>query len=315
MKLSVNFLISSIVLSTANLAAARNEKKGVAFNGAQACSTLEPHTDSSWWYSWGLSTGFSGKWNFCDADAQVVHPADAARADGMEFVPMFWNSVPDPNSLDADTIANMQAASHVMGFNEPELPAQANLSPSDAAAMWADVVDIAGQYNLNIVGPCMTKDGFSWYDEWLSECNALYPGVGCHHDVVCIHMYQNPHPCDTSKPWECIGDETGNHAKNYLNRWYNDYGNKPIWVTEYGCYPVSAEDLKHFFFIFSYNRVTNALKFISSGPVKVVTPLNMQLSWTSLLQFLNHLSLLIKLKDTIGSQPTPAILRLLDLEL
>ena len=194
----------------------------------------------SWWYSWGTGDGFSdGRWSFCDVDQHATSPADAARADGMEFVPMFWNSVPDPNNLSATQIANFQAASHVMGFNEPERPDQANLTPANAAAKWANVVTIANTYNLKIVGPCMTKDAFTWYDEWLTECNNLYPGVGCHHDAVCIHMYLQPHPCDTSKSWECFGDATGYHAKMHLNRWWNDYGNKPIWVTEYGCYPVS----------------------------------------------------------------------------
>ena len=219
----------------------RNPKKGVALAGAQACSALEPHTDSSWWYSWSTSDGFSGKWSFCNDDAQTPSPSDTARANGMEFVPMFWSSVPDPASLDADTIANMQAASHVMGFNEPERTDQANLSPFEAATKWEDVVAIANNYDLKIVGPCLTKDAFAWYDEWLTECDTLYPGVGCHHDAVCIHMYMQPAPCDTSKSWECIGSESNPyHAKYHLDRWYNDYGNKPIWVTEYGCYPWTA---------------------------------------------------------------------------
>ena len=62
---------------------ARNPKKGVSFAGPQACSALEPHTDSSWWYSWSTNTGYDGRWSFCDAAAQVPHPADAARANGM----------------------------------------------------------------------------------------------------------------------------------------------------------------------------------------------------------------------------------------
>lgn len=65
--------------------------------------------------------------------------------------------------------------------------------------MWGNLVTIAQTYELKIVGPCMTKDAFTWYNEWLGQCDALYPGVGCHHDAVCIHMYMQPHPCDTSK--------------------------------------------------------------------------------------------------------------------
>mmetsp|Transcript_27421 Transcript_27421/g.40494 ORF Transcript_27421/g.40494 Transcript_27421/m.40494 type:complete len:643 (+) Transcript_27421:231-2159(+) len=238
----MKFYIALVVVVTSNIlfggveAAVRNPKKGIAIAGAQACSTLEPHTDSSWWYSWTTTTGFDGKKNFCDAGAEAVHPVDAARADGMEFVPMFWSSV--PSTLTEDEIANFQAATHVIGFNEPERTDQANLTPAQAATMWADVVAIANEYNLQIVGPCVTKDAYDWYDQWLTACDSLYgAGVGCQHDKVCIHMYLQPHPCNTSKSWECVGDETGYHAKYYLNKWYDDYGNKPIWVTEYGCYP------------------------------------------------------------------------------
>ena len=37
---------------------------------AQTCDVLDAHKRSSWWYSWGLGTGFDG--SFCDA------PDDAA---------------------------------------------------------------------------------------------------------------------------------------------------------------------------------------------------------------------------------------------
>ena len=145
--------------------------------------------------------------------------------------------MPDPNNLSAEVADSLLAARAVMGFNEPERSDQANLSPAQAAAMWGDVMTIADNFGLEIVGPCMTKDAFDWYDQWLSECNTRYPDGGCKHDAVCIHMYMQPAPCDTSKSWECFGDETGYHAKYHLDRWWNNYGNKPIWVTEYGCYP------------------------------------------------------------------------------
>lgn len=224
--------------------ASRNPNKGVSFSGAQSCTTLQPHSDSSWWYTWSTQNGFESgnKFNLCDVAAYLTdtsnpHPVTEARSNGMEFVPNFWSFVPALNELDSKTIANLQAASYVMTFNEPERTDQANLTPAAAAAMWANLVAIANQYQLQIVAPCMTKDAFSWFDEFLVECDSLYPGEGCHFDATCIHIYQQPHPCDVTKNWECIGDETGYHARSYINRWYNDYGNKPVWITEYGCYP------------------------------------------------------------------------------
>ena len=122
-----------------------------------------------------------------------------------------------------------------MTFNEPERADQANLHATDAALLWPQIEAIADEYNLQIVGPCMTKDGYTWqYDDFITECE------NCRIDYTCIHTYYQPWPCDGSKDWECIGNESlgqDHWLRRTLDRWYNDYGQKPIWVTEYGCYP------------------------------------------------------------------------------
>ena len=64
---------------------ARAPKRGVAVHTAQTCDVLDAHKRSSWWYSWGLGTGFDG--SFCDAPDDA---AARARASHMDFVPMFW---------------------------------------------------------------------------------------------------------------------------------------------------------------------------------------------------------------------------------
>eukprot|EP00594_Rhizosolenia_setigera_P021006 CAMPEP_0178981054 /NCGR_PEP_ID=MMETSP0789-20121207/26843_1 /TAXON_ID=3005 /ORGANISM="Rhizosolenia setigera, Strain CCMP 1694" /LENGTH=466 /DNA_ID=CAMNT_0020671545 /DNA_START=60 /DNA_END=1457 /DNA_ORIENTATION=- len=220
------------LLST-SLTLARNPKKGVSFSGAQSCKSLEVHTDSSWWYTWGTNAGFAGNLrNFCQNDNGAA--AAAARADGMDFVPMFWNSV--PSTIDAELQAELEAATYLMTFNEPERGDQANLTPAQAAALWPQIENIADTYGLSIVGPCMTKDAYDWYDDFLAAC------TNCRIDYTCIHTYYQPWPCDGSKDWECIGNaDLGNDywLRVTLDRWFDDYG-KPIWVTEYGCYPWDA---------------------------------------------------------------------------
>ena len=133
---------------------------------------------------------------------------------------MFWSSVTDPNTLSLEQIANLDAATHVMGYNEPERTDQANLTPYQAASMWGNLVTIAQTYELKIVGPA-----FTWYNEWLVQCDALYPGVGCHHDMmlfvstcICSHI-------------RVIRPRAGSalvmkrdiiyHAKYHLDRWWN----------------------------------------------------------------------------------------------
>ena len=66
----------------------RNPKKGLNFDGGvQSCSSLEPHTDSSWWYTWGVYNGFTNTLQSFCPDGSTA--ADHARAAGMDFVPMF----------------------------------------------------------------------------------------------------------------------------------------------------------------------------------------------------------------------------------
>lgn len=225
------------------VAAERNPKKGVSFRTTQSCSVLEGHTTSSWWYSWGASsTGFED--SFCpDGGASAV---SAARASGMEFVPMFWNSVPSFPFSDANLDANMQEATYLMTFNEPEKTDQANIPAADAAAMWTDIVTIADHYGLEIVGPCMTNGGpgRTWYNQFVAECDSLYgPGTGCRTEYTCIHQYFQPYPCDPGvESWACIGNSAASSAVSDLNYWYSTYGNKPIWVTEYACAPWGGAD-------------------------------------------------------------------------
>ena len=146
---------------------------------------------------------------------------------------MFWRSVP-PQPLEAAIASELDAASYLMTFNEPERADQANLSPTYAASLWPQIEAIADAYNLEIVGPCMTKDATEWYDAFIASC------TNCRIDYTCIHTYYQPWPCDGSKNWERIGSATQGDdywLKWTLDKWYNWYGQKKIWVTEYGCYP------------------------------------------------------------------------------
>jgi hypothetical protein len=153
----------------------------------------------------------------------------------MEFVPMFWGATSIPlQPFDQATHEEFVAASNLLTFNEPERIDQANMTPAQAAALWPQIEAIASTYDLKIVGPCMTKDAYTWYNDFLAAC------TNCRIDYTCIHTYYQPMPC-TGPDWECIGTTDPSKSETFfleytLDKWYNNYG-KPIWVTEYGCYP------------------------------------------------------------------------------
>ncbi|KAL7577159.1 hypothetical protein ACA910_003497 [Epithemia clementina (nom. ined.)] len=226
-------MLVALLNSTAN-AQVRNPKKGLSFDTAHTCDALTPHTASSWWYSWSPSDGFPNSW--CSGDTNA--PGQAAKAAGMEFVPMFWGG--PPSNFTAHQIANLNAATYLMSYNEPDRTDQANKDPAFAAQQWPNFVAIANQYSLQLVAPCVTQDGYWWYDQWLANCTAFYGAGGCQYEHTCIHMYFQPYQPSTSscKPgvldWACIGPGAS-QAKSKISKWYNDYGQKPIWITELAC--------------------------------------------------------------------------------
>lgn len=227
----------------------RNHKKGVAIKTAQSCLALEPHKTSSWWYSWSVTDGFGttyshskNKGSFCSPVDAVVN-VDNARDAGMDFVPMFWRRIPE-RPFDEAVHINLEKSRYLLTFNEPEFEVQANLSPREVAEMWSEIVEIAGDFKLQIVAPCSESGGHgkTWYTGWKQECHNLYGDTGCEYDFICLHMYYHPYPCeDGVHDWACIG-ENASSASSALLTWYNTFGQKPIWVTEFACAPWGGAD-------------------------------------------------------------------------
>lgn len=227
----------------------RNYKKGVVFDIAQSCDALETQKTSSWWYSWSISDGFGttpssrNKGSFCPAADSLI-ATDKARDAGMDFVPMFWRSIPD-RPFDEVLHKNLGKSQYLLTFNKPESEMQAKyLSPRQVADMWPEIVEIAMDYDLRLIAPCSESGGHgrTWHEDWKKECHFLYGEIGCEYDFVCLHMYYHPYPCaDNVHDWACIG-ENSTSASNTLRYWYDTFGQKPVWVTEFACAPWGGSD-------------------------------------------------------------------------
>lgn len=182
---------------------ARSAKRGVAFNFSLA-DDLPLLTDAiSWDYNWGNDqNALAATWM---DDEQV------------EYCPMCWN-----NSYNADRIrAYVQAhpsTKYLLGYNEPNLKDQANMTPAQAAARWGEVVALAKELHLKLVSPAMnygTLSGYSDPIKWLDEFFAQ-PGVSLDDiDAISIHCYM----------------ASPQALKDYVARFYKY--NKPIWMTEF----------------------------------------------------------------------------------
>jgi hypothetical protein len=119
------------------------------------------------------------------------------------------------NSWSSNAKAAIAAGStHLLGFNEPDLSSQSNLSPSAAASAWKTYMQpFAGQAKL--VSPAVTNGGsemgLQWTKEFLGNC------TGCTVDAIALHWYSN-YALD---------------LQNHIQSAYSMFG-KPIWVTEFG---------------------------------------------------------------------------------
>lgn len=186
-------------------ASARSYKRGVSENQFSLLGQMKPlEPGVSWYYTWG-NTPPSGY-----QDQLVGY-------EGYDFIPMCWNA-----GYNADAIREYcrthPKCKYILGFNEPNFKAQANMTPQEAAAKWPDVVALAREFNLKIVAPAMNyspdapyQQPTSWFDEFV---NLVGKDA---FDFVAIHNYGGFGVMQTlgTQFWERYG--------------------KPVWVTEF-CY-------------------------------------------------------------------------------
>ena len=179
----------------------KSAKRGVAFNFSQA-EDLPLLTDAiSWDYNWGNDQNtLAAKW---------------MDDEGVEFCPMCWS-----NNYSADRIRAYVAAhpsvKYLLAYNEPNLKDQANMTPSQAAARWNEVVSLAKELKLKLVSPAMnygTLSGYSDPIKWLDEFFTLVDPDEIY--AISVHCYM----------------ASPQAVEDYIARFYK-YG-KPIWLTEF----------------------------------------------------------------------------------
>lgn len=187
---------------TAFNADAKSFKRGVsenAFTLTEEMDVLVP--GCSWLYNWANTP---------------TSNADYMSDDTWEFIPMCWNA-----NYNSDNIRNYCKAhpetKYLLGFNEPNFVAQANMTPESAAAAWPQVKALADELGLELVGPAVNyspdgpeNDPYTWYAKFVE---LVGPDA---FDYIAIHNYS--------------GGSGG--MKDMIDRFYSLYGKK-IWVTEF----------------------------------------------------------------------------------
>lgn len=181
----------------------KSAKRGVSFDFKQAEDLPLLSPSCSWAYNWG--------------NTQSAQAALWFDSNDMDFCPMAWN-----NTYNADAIRQYVQAhpktKYLLGFNEPNLKDQCNMTPAEAAAHWGEVVALAKKLGLQLVSPAMnygTLAGYSDPVKWLDEFFAQ-PSVSLD-DVCAIAVH-----CYMSSP---------SAVRNYIEM-FRKYG-KPVWLTEF----------------------------------------------------------------------------------
>ncbi|KAJ5678906.1 Glycoside hydrolase superfamily [Penicillium macrosclerotiorum] len=181
--------------STAN----NTSKRGAAYNDNTLVSPLASTGTISWAYNWGSSSGDS-------------------LPSGVEYFPMLWGT----NFL-SDWTSNVNSAlsagsSSILGFNEPDNTAQANLGTLEAALLYKQYITPYGS-QATLISPAVTSsnddgEGLSWLKTFLTEC------VGCNITGMAVHWYG-----DSVDDFKSFIEEAESTA--------SEFNLSELWVTEF----------------------------------------------------------------------------------
>jgi RNA polymerase sigma factor (sigma-70 family) len=171
-------------------------KKGVSvwtFNGVNSALA---QSKADWYYTW--STSHSG----------ITSPS------GVGFVPMIWGA----GSVTASNLAQAKAAGpYLLGFNEPDMAAQSNMTVDQALSLWPQLMATGSTLGSPAVATGAATSG-GWLDQFMSGAQAK----GYRVDFITLHWYGG----------DFNTADAVSQLKSYVQAVYNRY-HKPIWLTEY----------------------------------------------------------------------------------
>jgi hypothetical protein len=192
---------------------AKSSKRGIAYDLASAEDLSALSLGVSWWYDWGLRPN-------------AAVPADYRTRYGIDFQPMLWNGTFDATEV-TTWLQSQPDIRHLLLLNEPNLTDQANLTPSQAAALWPRYEAVAAATGVKLIGPAITWGTMTGYADpvvWLDAFYAAYRSANGNRDpqidYLAFHWYDYG-----------LGAQLDRLTK---------YG-KPFWVTEFANWHSQAD--------------------------------------------------------------------------
>ena len=152
---------------------------------------------------------------------------------GGQFVPMIWGHTGSEQSASGITTSITSFVNKnyafVLGFNEPDNTGQSNIPVATAISLWPSFDNPA--IKIGTPGTAANANpGMAWFTSFMSMLNA---NTSLRADFIAIHWYGwNAGSCNA----------TASELENYI-KWAEGFaGNRPIWITEFGCLNQSAPD-------------------------------------------------------------------------
>ena len=183
--------------------------KGVANSPCAARTAL----NVSWYYNW-----------------EQKETEACSDGKGGAFVPMVWG-----HTGAEQTAANIQSSvagfvskgyQFVLGFNEPDNSGQSNIAVASAISLLPSFDNAA----IAVGTPATSANaaGQTWFKDYMSQVAA---NTTLRADFIAIHWYGwNDGSCDAK----------ASQLESYIKYAEGFPGNRPIWLTEWGCLNLSA---------------------------------------------------------------------------
>ena len=160
-----------------------------------------------------------------------------------EFVPMIF----DTQYMSYVATINKTSATHLLGFNEPDEPNQANMDVAQAIQLWPQLMDTG----LKLGSPAATQypnsngkqgNGPLWLSEFMGNISKLNYRV----DFICIHYYTF-----ATGPYNNIDG-----LRSFLQNIQTKYPGYKVWLTEFNNSTGNMQGNMNYFEQF-YNLVTS----------------------------------------------------------
>lgn len=208
---NLNGLVISGLLATSALAvpveqqqprSLLSDKRGLAYNEVSLLNTLLGKAAFSWEYNWAAER-------------------NTLSSSGPEFVPMLWGEKMFDEWPDAVEKALSSGSKHIFGFNEPDYPEQANMSPQDAVDAWKTHMNPYAD-RAKLGSPAVTNSnengqGLEWLRSFFDACDG-----DCKVDFLAVHWYASASQFESFK----------SHVEDSLDL-AREQGISDVWVTEF----------------------------------------------------------------------------------